>query len=158
MIITNQKRMASEIFSRKEGRVVGIHRIWVNPDYLGEVADAVQKDDVRQLIEEGVIKAKPLVGNSRGRARKAESQRATGRRKGHGSRKGTANARNPRKHRWMKTIRAQRRTLKELRSESAITPSQYRYFYRKAKGGSYRSVAHLRTNIELEGIEIGGEA
>ena len=158
MIISNQKRLAADILSRREGRSVGIHRIWINPDYLDEVTNAVQKDDVRQLIEEGVIKANPLVGNSRGRARKAESQRAKGRRKGHGSRKGTANARNPRKHRWMKTIRAQRRTLKELRSESAITPSQYRYFYRKAKGGSYRSVAHLRTNIELEGIELGGEA
>ncbi|DAC42480.1 MAG TPA: 50S ribosomal protein L19e, partial [Candidatus Thalassarchaeaceae archaeon] len=57
-----------------------------------------------------------------------------------------------------KTIRAQRRALKDLRSDNTITPSQYRYFYRKAKGGSYRSVAHLKTNIELEGIEMGGEA
>ena len=158
MIISNQKRLAADILSRREGRTVGIHRIWINPDYLDEVTSAVQKDDNRQLIEEGVIKAKPLVGNSRGRARKAEHQKAKGRRKGHGSRKGTANARNPRKHRWMKTIRAQRRTLKDLRSDSTISPSQYRYFYRKAKGGSYRSVAHLKTNIELEGIEIGGEA
>ena len=42
--------------------------------------------------------------------------RAKGRRKGHGSRKGTANARNPKKHRWMKTIRAQRKALKEMRT------------------------------------------
>ena len=148
----------AEILSRREGRTVGIHRIGINPDYLDEVTNAVQKDDIRQLIEEGIIKAKPLVGNSRGRARKAEYQKAKGRRKGHGSRKGTANARNPRKHRWMKTIRAQRRTLKDMLSDSTISPSQYRYFYRKAKGGSYRSVAHLKTNIELEGIEIGSEA
>jgi large subunit ribosomal protein L19e len=158
MIISNQKRLAADILSKREGRTVGIHRIWINPDYLDEVTNAVQKDDIRQLIEEGIIKAKPLVGNSRGRARKAEYQKAKGRRKGHGSRKGTANARNPRKHRWMKTIRAQRRTLKDMRSDSTISPSQYRYFYRKAKGGSYRSVAHLKTNIELEGIEIGSEA
>ena len=39
-----------------------------------DVTNAVQKDDIRQLIEEGVIKARPLVGNSRGRARKAEAQ------------------------------------------------------------------------------------
>ena len=72
MIISNQKRLAADILSRREGRTVGIHRIWINPDYLDEVTNAVQKDDIRQLIEEGVIKAKPLVGNSRGRARKAE--------------------------------------------------------------------------------------
>ena len=88
MIISNQKRLAADILSRREGRTVGIHRIWINSaDYLDEVTNAVQKDDVRQLIEEGVIKAKPLVGNSRGRARKAESQKAKGRRKGHGSKK-----------------------------------------------------------------------
>ena len=95
MIISNQKRLAADILSRREGRTVGIHRIWINPDYLDDVTNAVQKDDIRQLIEEGVIKARPLVGNSRGRARKAEAQKAKGRRKGHGSRKGTANARNP---------------------------------------------------------------
>jgi large subunit ribosomal protein L19e len=58
----------------------------------------------------------------------------------------------------MKTIRAQRKALKEMRTDSTLTPSQYRLFYRKAKGGSYRSVAHLKSNIELEGIDIGGEA
>ena len=80
-----------------------------------------------------------------------------GRRKGHGSRSGSANSRSPRKQRWMSKIRAQRRVLKELRDESKITPSQYRYFYRKAKGGSYRSTSHLRSNIELDGIALGGD-
>ena len=60
MIISNQKRLAADILSRREGRTVGIHRIWINPDYLDEVTNAVQKDDIRQLIEEGIIKAKPL--------------------------------------------------------------------------------------------------
>ena len=68
MIISNQKRLAADILSRREGRTVGIHRIWVNPDYLDDVTNAVQKDDVRQLIDDGIIKAKPLVGNSRSRA------------------------------------------------------------------------------------------
>ena len=53
MIISNQKRMAAQILSKKEGRTVGIHRVWINPDYLDEVSTAVQKDDIRQLIEDG---------------------------------------------------------------------------------------------------------
>ena len=61
MMITNQKRMAAEIMSQREGRTVGIHRIWVNPDYLSEVVDAVQKDDVRNLIDDGIIRAKPIL-------------------------------------------------------------------------------------------------
>jgi len=147
MIITNQKRMAAEIFSKKEGKPVGIHRVWVNPDYLSEVTDAVQKDDVRILIDDGIIRAKPIKGTSRSRARKASIQKSKGRRKGHGSRSGSANSRSPRKKRWMSKIRSQRRTLKELREEGGITPSQYRHHYMKAKGGSYRSVSHLMSNI-----------
>jgi len=156
-MITNQKRMAAHILSKREGRTVGIHRIWVNPDYLDEVADAVQKEDVRNLIDEGIIVAKPIVGTSRARARKASHQKSKGRRKGQGSRSGSANSRNPRKQRWMTRIRAQRRALKALKDEGSLTPSQYRHFYLKAKGGSYRSIAHMRSNIELEGISIGGE-
>ena len=38
MFLSNQKRMAAEILSRKEGKTVGIHRIWVNPDYLAAVS------------------------------------------------------------------------------------------------------------------------
>jgi large subunit ribosomal protein L19e len=57
----------------------------------------------------------------------------------------------------MSRIRAQRRTLKELRGDGMLTRSQYRHFYLKAKGGSYRSISHMKSNIELEGISIGGD-
>jgi large subunit ribosomal protein L19e len=157
MMITNQKRMAAQILSKKEGREVGIHRVWVHPDYLDEVASAVQKDDIRQLIADGVIKAKPIVGISRSRARKVAAQKAKGRRKGPGSRKGTANARTPKKGRWMRIIRSQRRVLKEFRENETLTSSKYRYYYRKAKGGSYRSIADMKRNMELDGIPLGGE-
>ena len=123
MMITNQKRMAAQILSKKEGREVGIHRVWIHPDYLEEVTSAVQKDDVRQLIEEGIIKAKPIVGISRSRARKAAMQKSKGRRKGQGSRKGTFNARAPKKERWMRIIRSQRKMLKEFREDATISPS-----------------------------------
>ena len=157
MMITNQKRMAAHILSKKEGRTVGVHRVWVNPDYLEEVSSAVQKADIRQLIEDGLIKARPIKGISRGRARKAAEQKAKGRRKGPGSRKGSRNSRDPKKNRWMRLIRAQRRVLKDLRGNEPLTASQYRYYYRKAKGGSYRSIAHMRTNMGLDGIKIGGD-
>ena len=157
MIISNQKRMAAQILSKKEGRIVGIHRVWINPDYLDEVSTAVQKDDIRQLIEDGLIKARPIKGISKGRARKAAEQKAKGRRKGPGSRKGTRNSRDPKKNRWMRLIRAQRRVLKDLRGDETLTPSEYRYYYRKAKGGSYRSVSHMRTNMGLDGIKFGGD-
>ena len=57
----------------------------------------------------------------------------------------------------MRLIRAQRRVLKEFRADETLTPSEYRYYYRKAKGGSYRSIAHMQTNMGLDGIKLGGD-
>ena len=152
MQITNQKRLAARILK------CGVHRVWINPSYLDQVANSVQADDIREFIEEGWIKAKPIKGTSRVRARLRLAQKRKGRRKGHGTRAGTANARNPRKNRWMRTIRSQRRVLKAFRADGTIEPSQYRRYYLKAKGGSYRSIAHMRSQMSVEGVTFtGGE-
>ena len=152
MQITNQKRLAARILK------CGVNRVWIHPSYVDQVANAVQTDDIREFIEEGWIKAKPIKGTSRVRARLRIAQKRKGRRKGHGTRAGTANARNPRKNRWMRTIRSQRRVLKALREDGTIEPSQYRRYYLKAKGGSYRSIAHMRSQMSIEGVTFtGGE-
>ena len=121
MQITNQKKMAAQLLK------CGVHRVWINPSYLDQVAQSVQKEDIREAIDNGWIKAKAIKGTSRVRALKRASQKQKGRRKGQGKRSGTANARNPRKQRWMATIRAQRRTLKEMREEGILERSQYRH-------------------------------
>ena len=151
MQITNQKKMAAQILK------CGVNRIWVDPRYVDQVTTAVQKSDIRELIEEGLIKARAIQGTSRVRARKLAAQRAKGRRRGHGSRKGSARARLPRKNRWMRTIRSQRRTLKGMREDVTLQANEYRYYYRKAKGGSYRSIAHMKANMEIDGVSLGGE-
>lgn len=157
MQLSNQKRLAAEILSIQLGQEVGLHRVWINDNYLEQVSSAVQKEDIRELIEMGYIKAKPVQGTSRVRANKNAAQKAKGRRKGQGKRSGTANARFPRKHRWMRTIRSQRRILKEMRADGTLDASKYRYYYRKAKGNSYRSIAHMKTNMKLDGIKVGGD-
>ncbi|MDP6010338.1 MAG: 50S ribosomal protein L19e [Candidatus Poseidoniaceae archaeon] len=151
MQITNQKKMAAQLLK------CGVNRVWVHPSFVDQIAAAVQKDDIREFIEEGWIKARPIKGTSRVRARHIAIQKAKGRKKGQGKRKGSANSRNPRKQRWMKTIRSQRRSLIELRDDGTIESSQYRYYYRKAKGGSYRSIAHMRQQMNSDGVEFGGE-
>ena len=64
MQVTNQKKMAAKILK------CGVNRIWVDPRYVDQVTSAVQKSDIRELIEEGLIKARPIKGTSRVRARK----------------------------------------------------------------------------------------
>ena len=148
MQLTNQKRLAAKILK------CGENRFWVNPDYIDEIASSVQADDIREFIEEGLIRAKAIKGTSRVRARTRLEQRRKGRQKGQGKRMGTSNARNPRKNRWMRTIRSQRRALKDLRDEEQINKSEYRRYYLKAKGGSYRSIAHMRSQMTLEGVKL----
>ena len=151
MQLTNQKRLAAKILG------CGENRVWINPDYIDEIASSVQADDIREFIEEGLIRAKAIKGTSRVRARQRLEQRRKGRQKGQGKRSGSANARNPRKQQWMATIRAQRRALKGMREDGTLKSSQYRHYYLKAKGGSYRSIGHMKAQMGVEGITIGGE-
>ena len=135
----------------------GVHRVWVNPSYLDQVAQSVQKEDIREAIDNGWVKAKAIQGTSRVRALKRLEQKRKGRRTRHGKRSGSANSRNPRKKQWMRTIRAQRQTLKDMREAGSIERSQYRHYYLKAKGGSYRSIAHMKTQMGLDGVKVGGD-
>ena len=126
----------------------GENRVWFDPEHREEIARAITREDIRRLIFKGFIKKKPEKGTSRGRARAVAEKRKKGRRSGHGSRKGTANARLPRKERWMLKIRAQRRFLRELRKAGELAGGLYRRLYRMAKGGVFRSKAHLKLVLE----------
>ncbi|MEM2838882.1 MAG: 50S ribosomal protein L19e [Thermoplasmata archaeon] len=143
--LKNQRRMAAQILK------CGENRVWMDPNRLEDIEDSITRADIRTLIASGTIAVAPEKGVSRGRARHAESQKAKGRRKGHGSRKGTANARRPTKKHWEQTIRALRRRLREHRDEGRITKAIYREYYRKAKGGMFRNIAHLDSHLKTEG-------
>jgi large subunit ribosomal protein L19e len=130
----------------------GENRVWMDQDRLDEIAQAVTKDDIRVLIKGDAIQAKQKKGISKGRKRYAMQQRQKGRRRGLGSRKGAKYARFPRKKRWIKTIRPLRALLKELRSEGSITPTSYRRYYLKAKGGEFRSRRHLKSHLVADGV------
>ncbi len=141
-----QREMAAKILD------CGVNRIWIDPDAIEEVAGAATKDDVRELIERGLIKRKPVKGISRARINKRKAQRKKGRRRGHGRRKGRATARMPKKRAWIMRIRALRRRLRELKKNKEIDTRTYRMLYRKAKGGEFRSVAHLNQYLEIHGL------
>ena len=137
-----QRKMASKILK------CGENRIWIDPTALEDVAAAATKEDIRELIESGVIKRKPVKGISRARINKRRMQRKKGRRRGHGRRKGKKTARMSKKEAWMIRIRALRKRLKYLRDAEIIDRRTYRMLYRKAKGGEFRSVAHFNAYLE----------
>jgi large subunit ribosomal protein L19e len=140
--LSAQKRMAADVLD------VGKGRVWFDPEQQAEIAEAITREDVRDLVQQGVIQVKDAKGNSRGRARERASKRSYGHRKGAGSRKGKAGARKNKKDEWVSRIRAQRRRLRELRDDGPLDRSQYRELYNKASGGEFDSVDRLEAYIE----------
>lgn len=143
--LANQRRLAADLLKCGEGRV------WIDPASQEELADAVTRADLRSAIKAGVVRRKPVRGTSRVRARQHAKELAKGRHAGPGSRRGSPLARLPKKDRWMRRIRAQRALLRQLRDEQKIPRGVYREFYRRAKGGMFRSRAHLLVNLRLAG-------
>jgi len=137
-----QRRLAADVLD------VGENRIWFDPDEQGDIADAITREDIRDLVDRGVVRAKEARGNSRGRARERNEKRSYGHREGAGSRKGKAGGREDEKETWTGNIRAQRRVLRELRDSGEITRSEYRDLYAEAGGGEFRSVRYLLNHVE----------
>lgn len=142
MNLTSQKRMAADVMD------VGVGRVWIDPDEIDEVEGAITKQDIRNLIESGVIQKKEKNGVSRSRARKQEEQKKKGRRSGHGSRKGKKGARKSSKDEWKDKIRALRKELKEMRDNDELESSEYRKLYDMASGGFFRNKKHMNIYIE----------
>ncbi len=141
--LTNQKRIAAAVLK------CGVHRVWLNPERLSDIEDAISREDVRELIADDAIRAHQKKGVSRGRARIKSAKRSYGHCKGAGRRKGAAGARNPAKRQWIRKIRAIRKSLKTMRGEGSIDRHHYRVFYRKSAGGQFRSVSHMKAQMEI---------
>jgi large subunit ribosomal protein L19e len=140
--LSAQKRLAADVLD------VGENRVWFDPDAQGEIADAITREDIRELVEDGTIDAEEARGNSRGRARERDAKRSYGHKKGAGSRKGKSGARQDEKDAHVAGIRAQRQKLRELRDDGTLSPAQYRELYNMAKGGEFDSVRRLTNYID----------
>lgn len=145
-----QKRLAADVLD------VGKNRVKLDPEQQGEIADAITRDDVRELIDEGAIRVEPKGGNSRGRARERAKKRSYGHQKGQGTRKGTAGGRNDETAEWRSKIRAQRRRLRKYRQNGELDPTDYRQVYRMAGGGEFDSVADVERYVR-ENYDVGGD-
>ena len=141
--VASQKRIVASVLK------CGVNRVWFDPARLSDIENAISREDLRALITDGAIKARQKKGVSRGRARARIAQRSYGHRKGPGKRKGAAGARKPSKTAWVQKIRAIRKVLVELRTAGTIDRHLYRILYRKAAGGQFRSVAHMKAQMEI---------
>ena len=142
MKLTAQKTISAKLLNCSKKRVIfDIKR-------LDEIKEAITKADLRSLIKDTAIKAKPIKGVSRVRAKKRQIQRNKGKQKGQGSRKGKKTARLPKKKIWMNKIRLQRKFLKELKNKKIVEGKKYRELRSKSKGGFFRSKRHIKIFLE----------
>jgi large subunit ribosomal protein L19e len=142
----NQRRLAAKILK------CGVNRVWIDPTMVEDVEGAITRGDIRGAIASGSIMKKPVAGISSARKNYLKAQRKKGRRRGSGSRKGGKNARTSHKEVWMKTIRAVRKRLVELRDAKLIDRKTYRKVYKQSKGGVFKSRAHLDTQLKMSGV------
>jgi large subunit ribosomal protein L19e len=148
MRFDHQRRLASSILGCGLNRV----RITTDPAEQENIFDAITREQIRELIRRNVITKREERGVSRGRARIRSAQRRKGRQRGQGTRRGSANARTPTKGQWMGNIRRLRAYLRELKTQGRIDVHTYRRFYRQAKGGMFKSRAHLTQQLQLAGV------
>ncbi len=143
------RRIASSLLKAGESR------IWIDPESAQRVKDALTRDDVRKLIADGIVRAKPTMGTSRLRGREKQEGKRKGRHRGMGSRKGTAKARMPQKKQWMARVRLQRKILAALRDGKKIETGASRKVYSMIKGGAFKGkatlLAYLKENKLIKG-------
>lgn len=146
-------RKQKELVSRTLG--VSKKRVKFNaktPDEKKSLKELISREGVKELIGEKVIIKKSKGGVSKTRINHIKSQKKKGRRSGHGSRKGTANARFNEKDKWVIKIRALRGYLKDLKDSGRLDVKTYRNLYRKAKGNFFRNKRHLGLFIKQNNL------
>ena len=142
MKLNTQKAFAAKLLDCSKKRVI------FDTERLEEIKEAITKADLRGLIKDEAISAKPIKKNSRARARKRQEQRKKGKQRGHAKRKGKKTARLPKKITWMRKIRNQRKFIKLLKNKEIINKEINANLRSKAKGGFFRSKRHIKIFLE----------
>ena len=145
MHLKSQKRIASKLLK------CGTTRVKITADK--DVEEALTRNDIRDLIQRDLIKKIQKKGSSKAHSKKKLSQKARGRKKSFGSRKGTMKARmKNNKKDWLETVRPLRKLVKELRDNERIEKKDYTNLYRKIKGGFFRNKKHFLSYLKSHEI------
>lgn len=144
--IKTQKRIAAGVLH------IGGTRVWVNPNAATDIAQAMTREDVRGLIEQGLVQERPKKKQTRARAKIRAELKKKRKGIGHGKRKGTKGGRKSAKSKWMQKVRAQRRLLTDFKERKIIDVRSYRKYYLRVKGGGYATLKQMKESMRTEGV------
>lgn len=145
MNLKAQRRLAAQALN------CGINRVYLDPYMLDEIATAITMQDIRGLINDGIIRKRYPKGVSRSRAKRNQEQRKKGRKSGKGSKKGKESARTQPKKEWIARIRKMRAFLRNLRDKGHISTQVYQKYYYLSKGGTFKSARNLKQYMQAHG-------
>lgn len=131
------KRLAASILG------VGVNRIRIKDGEIQRAEDALTREDVRGLLDEGAVYCQRFVGHR---------TKPLGKKKRAGRRKGTKYSRKGAKETWMEKIRAQRGYLNALFDDGSLKPEYRRQIYLKIKGGAFKGKAAMLIYLKENGM------
>ncbi len=134
MNLRRKKQLATKVLR------VGKNRVYFISDKLPEIKEAITKQDIKDLHEQGIILIKPVKGRKKIKRRKTK--------RGPGKIKKKVKKR---KQTYVKITRKLRAYLKELKNQGKISRGLYYELRKKIRMRNFRSKAHLKEH--LMGIE-----
>jgi len=137
--LRTKKELAAKALKVGKGRIV------LSSEAVEEIKQAITKQDIKDLVREGIISVKPIKG------RKKVQKRS--RRRGPGKIKKTVNKR---KQIYVKITRKLRKYLMELRDKGIVERDLYQDLRKKIRMRTFKSKAGFRDYLKGVKVEVDG--